>query len=358
MGRAGGGAAPPRPPCATGPWACWRSPLPPRGGDPRAWPGWRFCPPPRRGAAGGHRHARHARHGQGHGRGPGRGGRRPVRRGGQAAGRGPAAQPQPVPEPTWRSPSVASAPGTTRWCTPSWPSRSPATPTGRGSSASCTLSPPLSPRCAASGRRPAPTSEMAAQAARVTGAPRAIGAAATARAFLAMARGDLEGVTDAAAAVRATGKAQLPGCCPYDWRSLEIEALIGLGRLGEAETALAELEAVLPPAGRRRPWWLPPGCAATWPPRPGTRPPPPRRSRPPGAAPRACGCRWRWLSWRSPTPAGCAPPASRSRPSPGCARPGSVSSRWAPGPTWRSATGSSPRLARPRGRRPRPRWRA
>ena len=91
--------------------------------------------------------------------------------------------------------------------------------------------------------------EMAAQAARVTGTPRAIGAAATAGAFLAMARGDLEGVADAAAAVRATSKTQLPGLLPYDWRSLEIEALIGLGRLGHAGKALAELETVLPRAG-------------------------------------------------------------------------------------------------------------
>ena len=91
--------------------------------------------------------------------------------------------------------------------------------------------------------------EMAAQAARATGAPRAIGAAATAEAFLAMARGDLEAVTSAAAAVRATGPAQPPGLVPYDWRSLEIEALIGLRRLDEAGAAQAELEAVLPPAG-------------------------------------------------------------------------------------------------------------
>jgi DNA-binding CsgD family transcriptional regulator len=90
---------------------------------------------------------------------------------------------------------------------------------------------------------------MAAQAARATGAPRAIGAAATAEAFLAMARGDLEAVTSAAAAVRATGPAQPPGLVPYDWRSLEIEALIGLRRLDEAGAAQAELEAVLPPAG-------------------------------------------------------------------------------------------------------------
>jgi DNA-binding CsgD family transcriptional regulator/tetratricopeptide (TPR) repeat protein len=91
--------------------------------------------------------------------------------------------------------------------------------------------------------------EMALEAARFTGAQRACGAAATAEAFLAMARGDLEGVTGTAAAVRATGAAQLPSLVPYDWRSLEIEALIGLGRLGEAETALTELEAVLSPAG-------------------------------------------------------------------------------------------------------------
>ena len=91
---------------------------------------------------------------------------------------------------------------------------------------------------------------MATEAARATGAPGAIGAAATAQAFLAMARGDLEGVTGAAAAVRATGKAQLPEPpCPTTgdpWRSRPSSAW---RRLGEAETALAELEAVLPPAG-------------------------------------------------------------------------------------------------------------
>ncbi len=91
--------------------------------------------------------------------------------------------------------------------------------------------------------------EMATQAARTIGAPRATAAAATARAFLAMARGDLEGVTDAAAAVRAMGRAQLPSLLPYGWRSLEIEALIGMGRLSQAGTALAELEAALSPAG-------------------------------------------------------------------------------------------------------------
>ena len=49
---------------------------------------------------------------------------------------------------------------------------------------------------------------MATGAAQAVGNPGAIGAAATARAFLAMARGDLESVVGAAAALRATGKAQ------------------------------------------------------------------------------------------------------------------------------------------------------
>ena len=91
---------------------------------------------------------------------------------------------------------------------------------------------------------------MATDAAQAFGAPGAIVAAATARAFLAMARGDLEGVLDAAAAVRATDGAEyLHNLGRDNWRSLEIEALIGLGRLGEAETALVELEAVLSSLG-------------------------------------------------------------------------------------------------------------
>jgi len=168
--------------------------------------------------------------------------------------------------------------------------------------------------------------ELATQAARAASDPLTMGAAATARAFLAMARGDLEDVIGAAAAVRATDRALLAGLSRrLDWQTLEIDALIGLGRLAEAQTALAELEAALPPteprsvlvaAARLR------GDLAAAAGHPAARPPP--RSRPPGAAPRACGCRWRWPSWRSPTPAGCAPPASRSRPSPGCARPGSA----------------------------------
>ena len=91
---------------------------------------------------------------------------------------------------------------------------------------------------------------MADEAARTTGDTWTIGAAASARAFLATARGDLEGVIDAAAAVRTTGRAEfLSFLVGYDWVILEIEALIGLDRLGQAETALAELETALSRAG-------------------------------------------------------------------------------------------------------------
>ena len=91
---------------------------------------------------------------------------------------------------------------------------------------------------------------LAADAARASRAPGTITAAAIGQAFLAMARGDLADVIGAAAAVRGTGRAQSVGVLRrYDWRILEIDALIGLGRLGEADTALAELEAVLPSTG-------------------------------------------------------------------------------------------------------------
>ena len=84
--------------------------------------------------------------------------------------------------------------------------------------------------------------------------PEAIIAGAIAQAFLAMAHGDLEGVADAAAAARATGKAEVVSLQGrYDWRSLEINALIGLARLGQAEAALAELEAALSPASPAAP---------------------------------------------------------------------------------------------------------
>jgi len=83
----------------------------------------------------------------------------------------------------------------------------------------------------------------AREAAHAVGDVGAIGAASIATQFLAMARGDLEGVIAAAAATRASGRKEffcIAGI--YDWRCLEIEALIRLGRLSEAETALAEME--------------------------------------------------------------------------------------------------------------------
>ncbi len=91
---------------------------------------------------------------------------------------------------------------------------------------------------------------LATEAGQSSGDPEAITAGAIAQAFLATARGDLEGVADAAEAARATGKAEVVSLQGrYDWRSLEIDALIGLARLGQAETALAELAAALSPAG-------------------------------------------------------------------------------------------------------------
>ena len=42
-------APPPRPPCATRPWACWQRPYLPMGGHLRAWPGWRSAAAPAEG---------------------------------------------------------------------------------------------------------------------------------------------------------------------------------------------------------------------------------------------------------------------------------------------------------------------
>jgi ATP/maltotriose-dependent transcriptional regulator MalT len=78
----------------------------------------------------------------------------------------------------------------------------------------------------------------------------AIAAAAVAGASLASARGDLVGVLHATEAVRATallGVGGRPGI--FNWRDMEADALIGLGRLEEAETALNEFEAAIPPPG-------------------------------------------------------------------------------------------------------------
>ena len=75
-------------------------------------------------------------------------------------------------------------------------------------------------------------------------------AAATAGASLAHARGDLAGVLLATEPVRATGLLDVggrPGI--FNWRAIEADALIGLGRLDDAEAMLDEFEAAIPPAG-------------------------------------------------------------------------------------------------------------
>ena len=82
--------------------------------------------------------------------------------------------------------------------------------------------------------------------------PRALttAAAAMAGASLAFARGDWAGVIDAAEPVRAAGPPSfggLPGV--HNWRAFEADALVGLGRLGDAERALDEFDSAVPHGG-------------------------------------------------------------------------------------------------------------
>jgi DNA-binding CsgD family transcriptional regulator/predicted negative regulator of RcsB-dependent stress response len=78
----------------------------------------------------------------------------------------------------------------------------------------------------------------------------AVASAAVASAALALARGDLAGVLLATEPVRATGLLAAggrPGL--FNWRGFEADALIGLGRLDDAETVLGQFEDALPAAG-------------------------------------------------------------------------------------------------------------
>ena len=78
----------------------------------------------------------------------------------------------------------------------------------------------------------------------------AVACAAMAGACLASARGDLAGVLAATEPVRATRLLDVggrPGI--VNWRAIEADALIGLGRLDDAETALSEFEDAIPAAG-------------------------------------------------------------------------------------------------------------
>jgi len=89
--------------------------------------------------------------------------------------------------------------------------------------------------------------EASRAAARDFGTGTGVTTAAMAGAELALARGDLEQVLSATAPARAMGRAEVPGVA--DWRPLEVEALIGLGRREDAGAALAELEAAVPAYG-------------------------------------------------------------------------------------------------------------
>jgi DNA-binding CsgD family transcriptional regulator len=78
----------------------------------------------------------------------------------------------------------------------------------------------------------------------------AVASAAMAGACLASARGDLTGVLAAIEPVRATGLLGVggrPGI--FNWRAIEADALISLGRLDDAETVLSEFEDAIPDAG-------------------------------------------------------------------------------------------------------------
>jgi ATP/maltotriose-dependent transcriptional regulator MalT len=78
----------------------------------------------------------------------------------------------------------------------------------------------------------------------------AMGAATLAGASLASAQGDLAAVLVATERVRATRRLGVGGCPGiYNWRAIEADALIGLGRLDDAQTALDDFEAAIPAAG-------------------------------------------------------------------------------------------------------------
>jgi len=77
-----------------------------------------------------------------------------------------------------------------------------------------------------------------------------VATAAMAAISVASARGDQAGVLLATEPVRATGLLGVAGCPGiFNWRAMEADALIGLGRLDDAETALREFEAAIPEFG-------------------------------------------------------------------------------------------------------------
>jgi len=97
--------------------------------------------------------------------------------------------------------------------------------------------------------------QMATQTAYSFGDAAAIAMASVAQEYLALAQGDLEGVILAAAATRATGRKEFFSLSEsYGWRWMEIEALIGLGHLSQAERALAAMDADLRIVGPPSAW--------------------------------------------------------------------------------------------------------
>jgi DNA-binding CsgD family transcriptional regulator len=112
------------------------------------------------------------------------------------------------------------------------------------------------------GQWPAAGAHVAAARAAAEHAPvlLAVASAAIAGASLATARGDLGGVLSAIEPVRAAGRSGAgwlatgrlgAGGCPgiLNWRAMEVDALVGLGRLDDARGALDEFEAAVPEGG-------------------------------------------------------------------------------------------------------------
>jgi DNA-binding CsgD family transcriptional regulator len=78
----------------------------------------------------------------------------------------------------------------------------------------------------------------------------AVAVTAVAGASLACARGDPAGVLRATEAVRAIGHLGVGGSPGiFNWRAMEADALIGVGRLDDAEAALHDFEAAIPRPG-------------------------------------------------------------------------------------------------------------
>ena len=94
----------------------------------------------------------------------------------------------------------------------------------------------------------------------------AVAAAATAGASLASARGDLAAVLAATEPVRATGRPGVggrPGI--FNWRAIEADALIGLGRLDEARARSASSGPPFRRLGWPPPRWCWRAAGAIWP---------------------------------------------------------------------------------------------